>query len=198
MYDFSPIRPWAEHCPGADCWQGPVLVCRRRQILLIAPQKGLSSGFGSTSPLRSLYPGVRSEVTLELPLEVGCQDVRFWLPLINSTSIQNIINKSFKFPRTHTTYRWEVYLLLAGQRLESYVRDLNFWDVSSVSIFLKEERIVNHNLSYNNWWSWFEGTQSAPRSANKAVESCFSALTNQALPHSQCQQSQYGWWSRLK
>ena len=35
-------------------------------------------GFDSTSPLGSLFTGVRSEVTtsaLELPLEVGCQDV---------------------------------------------------------------------------------------------------------------------------
>lgn len=37
-------------------------------------------GFGSTSPLRFLYPGVSSEVTtsaLELPLEAGYQDVTF-------------------------------------------------------------------------------------------------------------------------
>lgn len=158
-------------------------------------------GFGSTSLLKSLYIGVRSKVTtnaLELHLELGCQDVRFLLPLINATSIHLLQYNKYIFQISRTTYTWEVYLFLAGRRLESCVRDLKFWDVSSVSIFLKEERILNHNPSYSNWWSWFEGTQSAPRPANKAVESCFSALTNQALPHSQCQRSQYEWQSRLK
>lgn len=82
------------------------------------------------------------------------------------------------------------------------VRKLRAWPQLRRRFFrkhlLKEERILNHNLSYSNWWSWFEGTQSAPQPANKAVESCFSALTNQALPYSQCQQSQYGAHSRLK
>lgn len=41
----SPISLQVEqHCPGADYWQGicPVLVCRKRQILLIALQKGFN------------------------------------------------------------------------------------------------------------------------------------------------------------
>lgn len=47
-------------------------------------------GLRSTPPLRSLQTGVRSEVTVsafELPLEVCCQDVGFWLPLTNSASM---------------------------------------------------------------------------------------------------------------
>lgn len=95
----SQISPQVEqHCPGADYWWSisPVLVCRRRQILPIAREKGFNFSTPaldvfSCSDLLRLVLGQRSSwVLAAVQSAIYCQDVKFWSLLMQVFS--NIAN----------------------------------------------------------------------------------------------------------